>query len=367
MLVRVGTILGLMLVSLPLAQASAAEPAASSTRLAGADLATLRTAVVTSNMDPDLWRRLAAAEVRAGHLDQAYSAIMRALALAPADRDIQLARANTLLWLGRTAEARAQANVVRTIDPTYPGLGDFDEVLARVSDGTTSFALRSISLSGGLALVTTRANTQHWSNATLGVAFGRPDRTVFEVELDAETRTSTDLRLSVSASTRTPNGSYHFGVATTPDATFRERWRIAAGVEARVAPRLRTSIDFRLASYRSGMVAVVEPGLSYRVSPALNLTGKAINLFDPEGDYRAGGAVRLDLEPPGNAAWFVSAAEYPDREEDGVRRLRALAVGGRVNIGRRWQLRLTGSEENRQGRYRRRAVNIGLTYRFTPQ
>ena len=48
--------------------------------------------------------------------------------------------------------------------------------------------------------------------------------------------------------------------------------------------------------------------------------------------YRAGAALRADFAPRGAAAWFVSAARYPDREEDGVWRMRPEPPGDVVEL-----------------------------------
>lgn len=207
------------------------------------------------------------------------------------------------------------------------------------------------------------AARQNWRQAALSVAAGDSRRTVIEAEVDAEHRAGTDVRLAARATTRTAGGSYYFGAGFVPNATFRDRWRLSGGAEQRLGTRWQASLDLRLAHYRDGTTAAFEPGLTFGAAPALALSARAINLVDPQGRYRAGAALRADFTPRGSIAWFASIARYPDREEDGVRRLDALAAGMRADIGDHWQLRLSAAQERRERSYRRRSVGLSLSYR----
>ena len=229
-------------------------------------------------------------------------------------------------------------------------------------------AVLSVSASGTVSRVTFPGTAgQTWRQAGLSIAFGNPRRTVFETEIEAESRAATDVRISARATTRTAHGAYYVGGAVTPHAVFRDQWRVAAGGEARIGSRLQGSLDVRVARYRSGLTAGVEPALALRAGPTLTLTARAINLFDGGGQYRAGAALRADFAPRGAAAWFVSAARYPDREEDGVRQLSAVAAGVRADLGAHWQVRLTAAHEQRAHSYRRRSIGLALSYRPDPR
>ena len=314
--------------------------------------------------DADIWRRLAAAEAAAGDLEAAEAAIVRAGAIAPHDLDIQLAFANILMWRREASRARLQADAVRTANPAYPGLAEFDAaVLRRQAAAPYSRAL-AISAAAGLSRVGfADGRDQTWRTAVVAIAAGDTARTVFEFEADAEQRVVTDVRLSARATSRTQGGAYYVGAGITPNADFREQWRIDAGGDARLSAPLRASLDLRLMHYRSGTAASIGPGLTYTLSTWLRLTGRMIALIDGDG-IRVGAALRGEFEPADGMTLFASAARYPDREAGDTRQLRSFAVGGAVDIDARWRVRLTAADEKRVRSYHSQSLNLGLTYRF---
>lgn len=329
-----------------------------------ADMLRQRLAIEPENAD--LWRQLAAAEAAAGDLDKAYAAIDRATSLAPADRDIQLARANILLWQDRLAPAAQQASAVRAADPDYPGLAGFDSAFARRQAAVSKFEPLSFSAVLGTSdIVFENGRKQNWQNAVVAVAFGNVERTIFELDADVERRAATDVRLSGRATTRISNGSFYLGAGITPDADFRDQWRLVAGGQILVASGLRGTADLRLARYSSGISASIEPGISYVAAPGLALSARMINLLDGDGDHRIGAAARIDYELANGNILFGSAARYPDREADITRQLRSFAIGGTFNLSSHLRLRLAASDEKREDSYRRQAINLGLTYRFS--
>ncbi|WP_417608710.1 YaiO family outer membrane beta-barrel protein [Parasphingorhabdus sp.] len=347
------------------AQAETVLAAASASADPAQNVESLRQQVADRPDDADLWRRLAAAEAAAGDLDKAYAAITCAIALAPEDRDIQLARANILLWQDRLPLARDQAETVRAVDPDYPGLAQFDRAFARRHLEVSGFEPLSISAVLGTSdIVFDSGLRQKWQNAVVAIAFGNVQRTVFSLDADAERRTVTDVRLSARASTRIRNGSYYFGAGITPNADFRDQWRLVAGGQILVAPGLRGTADLRLAKYRSGISASIEPGIALSAGRGVTLSARMINLLDGDGDYRIGGSVRADYEMADGHILFASAARYPDREADITRQLRSFALGATLNIAPKWRLRLAAADEKREDSYHRQALNIGLTYQF---
>lgn len=340
------------------------ENSASESHVQKADMLRQRLAIEPENAD--LWRQLAAAEAAAGDLEKAYAAIDRATSLAPYDRDIQLARANILFWQDRLSLAGEQADAVRAADPDYPGLAGFDSAFARRQAEVSKFEPLSFSAVLGTSdIVFENGRRQNWKNAVIAVAFGNVERTIFELDADAEHRSVTDVRLSGRATTRIRNGSFYLGAGITPNADFRDQWRLVAGGQILVASGLRGTADLRLARYRSGISASIEPGISYVAAPGVTLSARMINLLDGDGDYRIGAATRIDYELANGNILFGSAARYPDREADITKQLRSFAIGGAINLASQWRLRLAASDEKRQDSYHSQSVNVGLTYRFS--
>ena len=310
----------------------------------------------------DLWRQLAAAEAREGDLQAAEDAISRALSLAPADRDIQLARANILMWRGKLTQADRQAEALRHAAPAYPGLSAFEQSNNQAVTEAQKFDLLSVSMSASVAPVSFSSGAiQTWESAALGIAFGNPVRTVFEAEADAERRATTDLRVLARATTRMRSGSYYLEAGVTPRATFRDQWRIGVGASFDLTPHVQVAVGTRLARYDDALIAAFEPGLSVRPEPRILVGAKVINLLDDDGGHRVGGALRADFDPDDDLSFFASIARYPDREDDGVRQLRAVAFGARLNLDRHWQLRISAADENRSSSYQRQSVNLSFS------
>ncbi len=324
----------------------------------------LRLAARSADGDADIWRRLAAAEAAAGNLDAAEAAIVRAEAIAPHDLDIQLAFANILMWRGQADRARMHAEAVRAANSAYPGLAQFDATLLRRQSAVPASGLLSISAVVGISRVGF-ADGRHrtWQDGVVAVAVGSAARTIFELEADSEHRAITDVRLSARATTRMQGGAYYFGAAITPNADFRDQWRIVAGGESRVSALFSASLDLRVAHYRNGTAASIEPGLTYTFAPGLRLTGRVIDLIDDNGT-RVGAALRGEYEPADGTILFASAARYPDREAGDTRQLRTFAVGGAVDLDPRWRMRLAAADEKRARSYHVQSINLGLTYRF---
>ena len=201
-------------------------------------------------------------------------------------------------------------------------------------------------------------------NAVVAAAFGQRDGTVFVAEIDAERREQTDVRFSARATTRTRSGAYYVGAGITPGCCFSRRLAHSSRRRHGLAQDLQGSIDLRLAHFDSGVFTAVEPGLTYQLSPGLNAGGRMINLFDNDGQYRVGAALRLDYQPSDDGTLFVGAARYPDTEAGVTQTLQAYSIGGAWTIDQRVRLRLAAAEETRKDTYRNRSVNLGLEFRF---
>ena len=314
--------------------------------------------------------RIAARDQAAqGKMAQAQQTIEQALAIEPANLDLQIARANILLWKGEVQAAMTQADAVRSIDASYPGLADFDTAFLRQSriqsQASVNASLLSVSAAAGLAdLKFASGRAAQWENAVIAVSYGKRNGTVVVAELDAERREQIDVRVSARATKRMQTGSYYIAAGITPNAHFRDDWRISAGADTQLSRNLQGSLDVRLAHFDTGVFTAIEPGLTYRLAPRLSAGGRMINLFSSDGHYRAGGAVRLDYESSNDGAFFVGAARYPDTEAGVTQTLQAYSVGAALAVDRHLRIRIAAAQETRQNSYRNRSVNLGLEFRF---
>lgn len=314
--------------------------------------------------DVDLLRRLAAAHAATGELEKAQQTIDRALALAPNDHDIQLARANILLWQGRLPAAEKQGQAIARSAPDYPGLDTFNAALAnrrsenraRLSRASFSQSFSRVSFSQGVR--------QDWTGQEAGLGLSLDAATGFALQLDREQRLATDTRLSARADRRIAGGLAYFGISATPDADFRESWSVSTGVEQRLSTETQLLLDARFAAYRGSDVGVAQAGIRQALGRDLALTVRAINLFGGSETYRIGGSAKLEYAPERRTGYFASVASYPDAEVGGTRQLSSVAAGVIAPVGQHLVLRATGEYEQRRDSYTRKALTIGLGWKF---
>ncbi|UIP07811.1 tetratricopeptide repeat protein [Erythrobacter sp. SDW2] len=324
----------------------------------------LQELLLASPKDADLWRRLAAVEAAAGDLLAAQQTIDRALQLAPDDPDVQLGRANILLWRGKLTEAQAQAAVVAQKRPDYPGLAEF-AAAAAARDASRQLRIRSVSAGTTVSRADfSLAEGVTWTaqQAALGVGWGENSRATLEIEREDRGLIDTRVagRLDFAAG---PHRVFLTG-SITPDADFRESWSLGTGAEVGLTDGTELLLGLRYADYRFDDVAIVRLGLRQRVTPWLSVTGETIQLFGGGEDYRLGGSLRADLSPINAPSFFIIAASYPDAEVDGTRQLRSLAAGTAIPLGDGFSLRLAGEYEDRKDSYERVGANIGLVWSF---
>jgi YaiO family outer membrane protein len=320
--------------------------------------------VANSPPDSERLQRLASVYAAEGDLASAKRTIDRALALFPDDNDVKMANANILLWQGRLKQSRLQADDVARQYPDYPGLAEFRTALERVQDDRAA-RLIGAAVNVGVADVSfPLRNDQTWTTQVGSASFRLSDSGSLTTTIDMEQREQSDVRLVAEYAHRLDNGFVSIGVAATPNADFREKWSVRAAGKYNVSRSLSIVADGKLADYSTNMVVAVGAGLEYRPAPDFFLTARTINLFGGGENYRFGGVLRGDYRPEGKVGFFVLAAEYPDAEADGTRQLRSFAGGMVVPLGQGWTLRLTGEDDRRENSYHRRAVNVGIAWRF---
>lgn len=322
----------------------------------------LEALVAASPQDPDLLRRLAAAQAADGDLTAAQKSIDAALSLAPGDPDIQLARANILLWRGNFPEARASAAELARQRPDYPGLSDLD---AAVGTAERAARLRLQSAAVGASLSQARfasGGETAWSVQQAAVVLGWDEGKRASFEIEREDRGAVDTRLSGRIDWPADDHALYLSASATPAADFREDWSLGGGGEVRISERTRLLAGLRYAAYSGDDVGILRLGVRRQLSDAVNLTGEAVQLFGGGADYRVGGSVRADYVPSEGASLFAVAASYPDTEVDGTRQLHSAAIGTAIPLGSGLSLRFTGEYENRKDSYERTSVNVGISW-----
>lgn len=314
--------------------------------------------------DPDLLRRIAAVEAAMGDLDEAQATIDRAMTLAPQDGDIQLARANILLWRKQDSEAERQADDLASARPDYPGLDQF-RISLRAAQEARKLRFRKLSVGGSVSDAEFASGSrQTWYVQRGSASVGWGEGAVASLEVEREDRLLTDTR--IASLIDVPIGSHRafLSGSVTPNADFRESWSLKVGANIALGPSDWLLVDGRNAGYASGDVSAIGIGLRHSFAQNLSLTARSTHLFGGGEDYRLGGVVRADYDPANRPGLFLIAASYPDTEADGTRQLRSVAAGARFPLSSRVSLNLIGEHDSRKNSYDRTAISVDLAWNY---
>lgn len=317
--------------------------------------------------DADLLRRLAMLEAGDNNLDRALQRIDAATRLAPDDIDIALARAYILFWRGETGPAQEVVAGIEAREPAYPDLAALQDALTRDARQNVPH-LRALSVASGLSDITLRNGTRRTWNSQNVVAvldLSRSDTTSFTV--NREDRGLVDYRLGARIDRRLRNGSWFVAATAVIEPDFQESRSLAGGGELIAARGVTGLLDMRVSEYDTGTIFAVQPGIRLDVARDVSITGRAINIFGGEDDYRLGSSLRIDYRPERGASLFAIAASYPDAETDDVRQLRSFAAGLAAPFNETLSITAAASYEDRDNSYRRWAGTLALTYRFRPR
>lgn len=318
--------------------------------------------------DPEILRLLGTAYGYAHRYPEALATLARAEALAPADLDIKAAAARVNLWAGNIDAARRQVKAIEARDSMNADARDIRrQIDARsVPDGPTHRI--GIALAQSVASVRFAGGRQRTWSSTTFAAFGDvAPGTTLTLDADREDReTAIDTRLEARIDQRIDKGlTAHVAIAGTPNADFRERLSVAAGIEATVTPGLSLLADIRHADYGSVTATAFEPGARLTLRRAgLSATARMINLWDERGTHRIGVSGRIDKAFADGATLYAGAASYPDTEAGITRRADAAYIGGTMPIAERLTLRAGLDYTRRRSSYTRKGASLGLQLRF---
>lgn len=314
--------------------------------------------------DADLVRRIAAVQAAMGELDQAQATIDRAIALAPADGDIKLARANILLWRKRYTEAAQQAEELSYTDPDYPGLGQFRASLLSVRQARR-LRLRSVAVGATVSdTAFTSGSEQTWLTQRAKASIGWEESAIAAVEVEREERLLTDTRISPFLDIPISSHRVFFSGTVTPNADFRESWSLGMGAAIALRGPDNMRIEGRFSHYRRSEIGTISIGFQHSFAPDFSVTARSIHFFGGGGNYRLGGVLRADYSPSDRPSLFTLVASYPDVEADGTRQLRTVAGGARFKLSNRYTLSFAGGYEARKNSYSRTTISADLNWNF---
>ena len=161
------------------------------------------------------------------------------------------------------------------------------------------------------------------------------------------------------------------GAAGTPSADFRERWAVFGNANARVNKGGSSFgatvllVDYRHGAYATGGVDTLKPGLQQHFwNGRFWLTGRAINIWDENGDYQPGWEARADVQAVRQLSVYAGLAESPETQENITVKTFTLFGGVRYAFSDRFSMRFDYAHEDREDAYIRHVFNVGLSVRF---
>ena len=295
-----------------------------------------------------------------GRLDEAEAAFRRTLELAPAYADARLG-------LARVAQRRNDpTTALAELDRVGPGREEADQLRRQIEAGAATEGWRwRVDADGSYSQVQGQPD---WQSAALAVQHRADANTIVVATLDTTRRFDrTDVYGEARADHRfAPGSNVYVLVGGAPDADFRPRWQLGAGVAARVhggpyATVLR--LDLRQADYPAGDVRIATPGVEQYLTGRVWITGQWINVWD-QFAHSSGWMVRGDVMPTERLRLFAGAADAPDLDAGVVIRTASVFGGVSADLGDRLTLRLSLAHENPEGPNDRDTVALGMGYRF---
>lgn len=317
----------------------------------------------STSPNPDSMRQLAAKQAADGRLVLALDTIEQAQSLAPFDNDIALANARILFWLGRVAEARKQADVVRARAPAYTDLQVLD---ASMNASITHRSARTgFALSAGFANVQLDGGqSQSWESLALSGFIDFDANTNIAATIEHEQRRTNDTRLSLITTRTVKAWDIRAGITYTPSADFREDWGFQAGADLKILNNVTLLSDVRYADYGNISVVSVIPGIKLSSSDAThNLAVRLISIKPSDSTTKLGASARYDRNFDTGLRLFGGVASYPDTEAGLTRQLRSAFLGGALPLSNKLSLMFTGEYDRRERSYTRRALSLTLIFR----
>jgi len=165
-----------------------------------------------------------------------------------------------------------------------------------------------------------------------------------------------------------PGSGVYVALGVTPEADFRPEWQLSAGGFARIrgGPGATVlTLDARHGRYRAGDVQTLTPGIEqYLAGGRAWLTARWINIFDEDGDHRAGWLARGDVMAGDRLRLFAGLADAPETSEGIVIDTFSLFGGLSYDLSASASLRLSIAHEDRDVGGDRLQLSVGTGLRF---
>lgn len=321
--------------------------------------------------DPDVWLNLGLAYAGVGRFDDADRALDEAQRLSPAYADVGLARARVAFWRGDLPEADRRLAPLLVAEPPNAEARSLAEQVAA--------ARRSPAAAPGAA---PQAGAARW-RLDVGATYGDRSNGLSSTRIGqaALSRTEGGLTLGGSVEHARQFGrsdTYleglvagrrgYVAVGGTPDADFRPKWAVRAGLASGSRPvgdgwGASVAVDGGHARYVTGGVWSLHPSLTLARGEQLSLAARWINVIDETDEYRSGYALRGGWRPAPRLLLSAGWSHAPESSEGVTQRVKAASLGAAFDVSDDLTLRIDGVHEDRRA-YDQDLVSVGVTRRF---
>lgn len=319
--------------------------------------------------DAEVLRLLGSAYAFDRRYPQAITTLRRAEVLAPEDLDIRAALARAYLWSG---DRGAAGREVAAIEQRSPENADAMAIRHQLREPELSapgqrggWGLAATQGVSNVSFVNRPGQTWYDTSIALFGGVGPATSVAFSVERE-DRRIFVDTRVDARIDHRFGNKFRTFvAFAMTPNANFREKWGVTAGVEGDVTSFATLLADLRHAEYRDASVTVFQPGVRLAARKlGLDATVRMINLWDEDGVHRWGVSGRLDRTFSGGTAFYAGVATYPDTEAGITRQVHSFFAGATMPVAQRVSIRAGFDHDRRRATYKRTGASLGVQVRF---
>lgn len=340
--------------------------------------------------DPTVLYEEAVRDRRAGRSEAALAKLDTVLRIRPEDTDALLNRGLSLLALDRLDEAEADFQAVLVRAPHYVdarlGLAlvarrrgdarraimETDKALLAAPERADLKALARalrpqpawrFDLDGSRSRL--GAGLSDWNEVRVAAAHAMDERsTITGVGEWTERFDKRDLFVEGRLDRLFPWGEAYGALGGAVEADYRPTVSVRVGAEVHLLPSINGTLDASAARFASGDVSSLQPGLVADLSQGrVRLAARWINVWDETDQHRAGYAVSVNWTPTDRLRFRADYADAPESSEGLTTDVRALSAGVEIGLTDQISLRVGGLEEDR-GRYDRKAITLGLGWRF---
>lgn len=294
-------------------------------------------------------------------LDDAERAFRAALAVAPDYGDARLG-------LARIAQRRGdRARAVRELAALDPSNPEARTLRAQLTAGATGTRW-SLALDGSYSVL--RGRQPDWREGSIFLRYQATDATGVSARVEAASRfDNTDVYGEIGVDhALSDRARVYVTLGGTPDADFRPRYQVGAGISYRITDGGSATVltlDARQAQFATGDVQSATPGIEqYLAGGRIWLTARWINLFDRTGRHQSGYLARADGQLTERLRLFAGWSDAPDTSEGIVVGTLSYFGGASYDLDARTTLRLSVAHEDRDTGSDRTQFGLGLGLRF---